>query len=233
MAGISGAITSRRVAISRQATRALLRDGLPACDLREYEPPRIEQRDVVASSRAASDFGWLLEERARRLKLHTGARQAFVADGAKTNWRIWRTHFPQATPIADLLHALSYAWSAAAIEVGAATYQKWAQLIWQGDVAEVIEHLATLQHVHGPAPADVTSNPRHHVDRALTYFRNNAAHMHYPDCRRQGLPLTSAHVESTVKQINRRVKGTEKFWERHCSEAILQLCADYLSDRPP
>ncbi|MCA9121585.1 MAG: hypothetical protein KDB11_15450 [Planctomycetales bacterium] len=88
MAGISGAITSRRVAISRQATRALLRDGLPACDLREYEPPRIEQRDVVASSRAASDFGWLLEERARRLKLHTGARQAFVADGAKTNWRI-------------------------------------------------------------------------------------------------------------------------------------------------
>ena len=131
------------------------------------------------------------------------------------------------------MHALSYAWSAAAIEVGAATYQKWAQLIWQGDVAEVIEHLATLQHVHGPAPADVTSDPRHHVDRALTYFRNNAAHMHYPDYRRQGLPLTSVHVESTVKHINRRVKGTENFWERHCSEAILQLCADYLSDSPP
>jgi len=48
-----------------------------------------------------------------------------------------------------------------------------------------------------------------------------------------GLPLTSSPVESVIKQINRRVKGTEKFWARETSEAVLQLRADYLSDSAP
>jgi len=170
---------------------------------------------------------------ARRLNFPAAARQAFVADGAKANWRIQRRHFPAATPIADLIHALSYAWSASKIDEGEATYQKWAQLIWQGDAAEVIEHLQTLQSVHGQAPEETPSDPRRHVDRALTYFRNNAGHMDYPAYRAQGLPITSAHIESTVKLINRRIKGSEKFWDRTASEAVLQLRADYLSDSQP
>ena len=198
-----------------------------------YQPPELVNRDVLASGESSQAFGWQLETRARALNFSAAARQAFVADGAKTNWRIQRTHFPRATPIADLMHALSYAWSAAAIEDAQTTYPKWAQLIWQGDVSEVIEHLQTLQAKHGPAPVDAPSDPRHHVDRALTYFRNNASHMNYPEYRRQGLPLTSAHIESTVKLINRRIKGTEKFWDRNASESVLQLRADYLSASQP
>jgi len=41
--------------------------------------------------------------------------------------------------------------------------------------------------------------------------------------------MTSA-VESAIKMINRRVKGTEKFWSEPGAEAILQLRADYLSE---
>jgi hypothetical protein len=167
------------------------------------------------------------------LNFPAARRQAFVADGARTNWRIQRQHFPDATPIADLMHALSYAWSAAKIDDGEATYQKWAQFVWQGDVSEVIEHLKTLQSVHGPPAEDSPSDPRHHVARALTYFENNASHMNYPAYRQQGLPVTSAHIESTVKLINRRIKGSEKFWQRATSEAVLQLRADYLSDGNP
>jgi hypothetical protein len=44
------------------------------------------------------------------------------------------------------------------------------------------------------------------------------------------LPIVSSLVESMVKQISRRVKGTEKFWTDEGAEAILQLRADYLSD---
>jgi hypothetical protein len=198
-----------------------------------YQPPKLTSRDVVASGQSSSEFGWQLEARARTLNFRAAKRQAFVADGAKTNWCIQQTHFPQATPIADLIHALSYAWSAAQIDEDEATYQKWAQLIWQGDVAEVIEHLQTLQSIHGKPARETTSDPRYHVDRALTYFRNNASHMQYPDYRKQGLPITSAHIESTVKLINRRVKGSEKFWDRAASEAVLQLRADYLSDSNP
>jgi hypothetical protein len=55
--------------------------------------------------------------------------------------------------------------------------------------------------------------------------------MRYPEYRKQGLPITSTYVESTVKQINRRMKGTEKFWSRGV-EAMLTLVADHLSDTP-
>lgn len=204
-----------------------------ACEAAPYQPPQLGSRDVVASGRSSEAFGWQLEARARRLNFPAAERQAFVADGAKTNWRIWQEHFPDATPIVDLMHALSYAWSAAKVDEGEATYGKWAQLIWQGDAAEVVEHLETLQSVHGRGPEEAPSDPRHHVDRALTYFRNNAVHMNYPEYRRQGLPIASAHIESTVKLINRRIKGTEKFWDRETSEAVLQLRADYLSDSNP
>jgi hypothetical protein len=55
--------------------------------------------------------------------------------------------------------------------------------------------------------------------------------MKYAEYRRLGLPITSSHVESTIKQINRRVKGTEKFWDQG-AEPLLQLAADHLSETP-
>jgi hypothetical protein len=71
------------------------------------------------------------------------------------------------------------------------------------------------------------------VHEALTYLSNHQDKMHYDEYRKQGLPMMSSHVESTVKQINYRVKGTEKFWTDEGAEAILQLRADYLSDDEP
>ena len=40
-------------------------------------------------------------------------------------------------------------------------------------------------------------------------------------------------MESTVKQVSRRVKGTEKFWSSSGGEAILRLRGEYLSDDEP
>ncbi|MFG0286733.1 MAG: hypothetical protein ACF8CQ_01070 [Rhodopirellula sp. JB044] len=40
-------------------------------------------------------------------------------------------------------------------------------------------------------------------------------------------------MESTVKQVSRRVKGTEKFWSSEGGEAVLQLRGDYLSPSDP
>ena len=57
--------------------------------------------------------------------------------------------------------------------------------------------------------------------------------MRYDAYRRQGLPLTSSRMESVVKQVNRRVQGTEKFWSEDGAEALLQLRADQLSDGQP
>jgi hypothetical protein len=67
--------------------------------------------------------------------------------------------------------------------------------------------------------------------------------MDYPRYHRLGLPVTSAPMESLIKQMNLRVKGTEMFWDDPLgAEAILHLRAaalsddgrltDYLSQRP-
>jgi hypothetical protein len=57
------------------------------------------------------------------------------------------------------------------------------------------------------------------------------ARLDYPSYRRQGLPVTSALMESLVKEVNYRVKGTEMFWnDPEGAEAILQVRAASLCD---
>lgn len=170
----------------------------------------------------------------RFLQAIPGAKRlAFVADGAAINWTIHQRHFSHAVPIVDLMHALAYGYSAAKA-VGGDVYPQWAQWIWAGEVDRVIAALRAHQERLGRPPDDAgEGDPRKRVDRALVYYTNHRAYMNYPKYRRLGLPLTSSHIESTVKQVNRRVKGTEKFWLRPTSEAILQLRADYLSDSCP
>jgi hypothetical protein len=53
--------------------------------------------------------------------------------------------------------------------------------------------------------------------------------MKYAEYRKLGLPITSSHIESTIKQINRCVKGSEKFWDQG-AEPLLQVAADHLSE---
>ena len=55
--------------------------------------------------------------------------------------------------------------------------------------------------------------------------------MDCPRYRQLGLPLTSALMESCIKEINYRVKGSEKFWNNPSgADAILALKAASLSE---
>jgi hypothetical protein len=73
------------------------------------------------------------------------------------------------------------------------------------------------------------SDPRCVLETARTYVTNNCDKMDYPRYRKLGLPVSSAPVESTIKQFNKRVKGTEKFWRPKAAEAVLQVRAAQLS----
>ena len=95
----------------------------------------------------------------------------------------------------------------------------------------VTEKLRQWQSEHGkPEKEESATTNRSVVAKSLRYLQNNQQKMKYAEYRQQGLPLVSSLVESMVKQISRRVKGTEKFWTDEGAEAILQLRADYLSD---
>lgn len=216
------------------------------CDFREketqcdnhskstYKSPGLLSKEVVASGKSAEEFGFHLESRAYSLNFPRAKRKAFVADGLRANWTIQEKHFPESVEIADIIHVLSYLWNAAEATEQEGKYQSWAQLIWQGDVHEVIKELHHLSDILGPPDKDTSpSDPRSRIARALTYLTNNAHRMAYHHYRQQGLPLTSAHIESTIKQVNRRIKGTEKFWLESSSECVLQLRADSISDSQP
>ena len=204
----------------------------------KYEPPRVQQRRVVASRERWPAFAPLVAAAAWAWGFQRAVRRAFVGDGSANNWTLQRRFFASFVPILDFIHALSYVFAAAltgrSFAVGWACYEQWIQWVWQGQVAKVIAALQERQAEVGlPAKDDAESSPPKVVERTLRYLQNQQDKMRYDEYRRQGLPITSSHIESVVKQINQRVKGTEKFWSEEGSEAILQLRADYLSDGEP
>lgn len=212
--------------------------ALSAADSPLWEPPTVQRREVTATRRGWAEFGPQLAQAAWGHGSYRAARRAFVGDGARNNWTVWRQHFSSFTPILDFIHALTYVFAAAqagrTFAEGWACYVRWITLVWQGEVARVIAELAVRQaEVGAPMPADDAGSVRRIVARSLTYLQNNQERMHYADYRCQGLPITSSHIESAIKQINQRVKGTEKFWSKRGSEAILQLRADLLSNSRP
>lgn len=198
--------------------------------------PQPLARSVVASRHGVETFGKLLVSEAYQRRFAAAPRKAFVADGSDANWGVWRRHFSDYVPILDFIHALTYVYAAAmaghALKEGWQAYRDWAQWLWSGQVDRVIAALERRQHELGePTPETSKSDPAAVVAASLGYLRNQRSRMDYPEYRKQGLPMTSTYVESTVKQINRRMKGTEKFWS-HGVEAMLTLVADHLGDTP-
>jgi len=209
-------------------------DPIPAAEF----APRPRLRTTVATRGDARRFGPILAQAAYARGFAAAGRKAFVADGAATNWKTHKRWFSDYTAVLDFIHALSYVFAAAmagrGFRAGWEAYLGWIQQVWGGRVDEVITALEARQSDLGaPGPDDPEGGPRVVVAEALTYLRNNAARMCYPDYRKAGLPITSSHMESMVKLFNRRVKGTEKFWSEAGAEAILQLRADFLSETEP
>jgi hypothetical protein len=200
--------------------------------------PEVLVRSVVATREDVHAFGRMLAAAAWQRGFAAAVRKAFLGDGQEANWTVWRAHFSHYTPILDFIHAICYVFAAAmagrGLRVGWATYCQWAQWTWGGSVALVIEALRVRQQELGlPEKDESEESPRSKVADALRYLENQKSRMRYAEYRRQGLPITSSHIESTIKQINRRVKGSEKFWSEGGAEALLQLAADYLSETDP
>jgi len=199
--------------------------------------PRLLVRSVIATRQGAEAFGQQLVAAAHARGFNAARRKAFLADGAASNWSVHRQHFSHYTPILDFTHAVCYVYQAALAgrppTAGWADYGRWAQWLWGGQTDELIEAVAArAAELGSPSAGEAETSPRHIVAKVLGYLRNQATRMRYPEYRRLGLPITTSHVESTIKQINRRVKGTEKFWDQGAGP-LLQLVADHLSETRP
>lgn len=206
----------------------------------EHDPswrPAVLFRTCCASLETSERFGRMMAAEADARGFFAAQRRAFLGDGLAYNWSIHRQHFATFEPIVDFVHPVERLHAAARAVHGEndaawPQYVAWASAAWQGRIGDVIQELAGYRQSLGPPPADADeSDPRRVLAESLTYLRNNQSRMDYPRYRRQGLPVTSALIESLVKEMNYRVKGTEKFWsDGPPGEAILQVRAALLSD---
>jgi len=202
----------------------------------KWRPERL-YRTCISSLVGSDTFGRMMEVEADSRGFYHARKKAFVSDGLPYNWTIQQRHFRDFTPILDFVHAVEHLYEAArCLHADAdgrwAEHLGWARACWSGQVQQVIAELKRHQISLGLPPKDCEkTDPRKVLADTIGYFENNASRMNYPEYRRGGLPTTSAHMESLVKEINARVKGTEKFWNDGASgEGILQIRAAALCD---
>jgi len=212
-------------------------DPLEPSDVDDSWRPERLFRTCLSSLADSNAFGRMMETEADARGFYHAQKKAFVSDGLPYNWTIQQRHFRDFIPILDFVHAVERLYEAARClhadeDRRWAGYLRWATACWQGDIAEVLGELKQRQRELGLPPEHCEkTDPRKIYAEAISYFENNASRMNYPEYRRQGLPTTSALMESLVKEVNARVKGTEKFWNDGASgEAILQIRAAALCD---
>lgn len=203
----------------------------------DWRPKRL-LRTCLSSMVSSSDFGTQMASEAQQRQFFDASARAFLGDGLPWNWSIWQQHFSSFVPILDFIHALSYIYQAALVLRDDAPqvwscYTALATACWQGRVDQVIAALTDWLRQQGVDAETklVEGDPRQAVVDARRYLTNNRTRMDYPAYRRAGLPVTSALMESLVKEVNYRVKGSEMFWNDPAgAEAILQIRAAALSE---
>lgn len=231
---------SRRAgaAAEEPATCGAAAEGGPAKPKRK---PRLTQRlvrTVVATMAGAEEFGHMAATETYRRGLDLAERKGYVCDGERANWTLFETHFRSwgFVPILDFLHLLPYLYGAAQAAGGDAKarwarYEQWLRWAWGGERERVWAELCAAAAAAGAPPDGAgEQDPRVILKKAAGYVEHNLERMNYPKYRKLGLPWSSAPVESVIKQFNRRLKGTEKFWVEAGAEAVLQVRAAYLSE---
>ncbi|MCO8122121.1 hypothetical protein NHH03_10260 [Stieleria sp. TO1_6] len=204
----------------------------------KHKPQKVH-RTLISSMRKSKEFGVQMRREASRRKFDQAPRRAFVGDGLSCNWKIHQEHFGDYVGILDFIHAVTYLHRASLACRGKGdaaweSYTRWMTMTWQGNVADVIAELSVHRSGLGAAAADADADeddPREQLRQIIGYLTNNRDRMHYARYRCEGLPTTSAWMESAVKEINFRTKGSEMFWNNPAgAEAILQIRAASLSD---
>ena len=192
-------------------------------------------RTVVATTAPVEPFGWMVSAEAMHRKFYAAKKRALIGDGGNWIEPLGELHFPGWIQILDFLHLLVHLFAAAKLAyVNDATaawklYERLLRDAWAGRVQQVIDTLES-QLKRMRAHASTAPQALKVVELATAYVPRNRNRMDYPRYRQLGLPVGSAQVESLIKQINQRVKGTEQFWNDGGLEAVLQVRAAYLSE---
>jgi hypothetical protein len=199
-------------------------------------PPSPLVTTYVATMEKAEAFGRLLHVEAERRGLRRAQTVLTMGDGG--NWidpLSEREHLHDQR-IVDYYHAAEHLYDAARAALGKDTPEAMTlaeQLkdhLWDGEMDQVILILKThADRLGPPQESDGADHPRRVIANNINYFQTHRRHMDYPTYRRKGWPIGSGVTEAAVKLFNKRVKGTDQFWNQTGVESILALRALCLS----
>lgn len=206
-----------------------------------YRDPKPETKSFTATTETVERFPLHVELEAKRRGLGQAHTVCFVGDGGDFVWRTAREAVAdrragkaRVYEVLDLIHAGEHLAEAAKAAFGVtAEGVAWLNArfaaLWRGDAEELLKQLEVKAAELAPSPGPEKSAARI-VWNARAYFQEHRERIRYDLFRRLGLPLTSAHMESGIKQTNRRIKGSEKQWLLSNAEAMLALRCLALSE---
>ncbi len=190
----------------------------------------------VATMGDAQVIGKLARVEAEKRMLCRAEEVIVLGDGAAWIDGLCADHFACHARIVDYYHAAEHAHDCAwAIWPDDESQreeqaQQWKTLLWKGAAEELISQLKMASARLGePLQEDGPEHPRRVLHQNVGYFTKHADHMKYPEYRRRGWPIGSGTVESGMKQVNKRMKGTDQFWNTDGAESILALRGQWLS----
>ena len=176
-----------------------------------YQPPQVQQRQVVASRHRWPALAPLLASAAWALGFQgaaaglRGRRFGQQLEVTTSFLRVVRGH-PGFHPRLVLRVRGGPGGSAAGGRLGLLPALDYLGLARPGGPPVLAGERERQVELGLPEEAEAETSPRQGVSKTLTYRSNPQDKMKYHDYRRQGLPLTSSIMESTAKQINPRMK---------------------------
>lgn len=205
-----------------------------------YNPqPRAPDADAIARPcdharylagfTTLDELGAQLRRQAAQVGLDQVEQWIALSDAGSGLERFFDVYFPRATKIVDFRHATEH-------------LTPLAKQLRPGEAADQLlsAWCHQLKHEGGPRLlADLESLDRGLMDEAtqaehdgvLTYFRNHAARMNYPEYLRRGWQIGSGSVESACKNvINQRLNMGGMRWGEAGGDALAHLRALFCSD---
>ena len=150
-------------------------------------------------------------------------------DGSKWLQTVWRSHFPFATPILDVYHALEHLkpmMLGLGLREGSKEWKYrhhyWSERIKAGKARNVLDYIRK----------NMKARLGKDAMREYRYYRGNAGRMKYDEYRANGWFIGSGVIESGCKTvIGQRFKQSGMFWSLKGAKALLPLRTLHKSNR--
>ncbi len=195
---------------------------------------RLERRRLVAVLGDIDALAPRLWLEALRQGVASAPLVAWVSDGGRGFWRLFRERFEKkATGILDFYHAAQHLWTAAAAWLDGRTtrarnwFQNARHQLRHGESAAILTELEATLALDG-----LPTTARKTLQNLYNYLDKHRDHLDYEQFKALGLPLGSGMVESACKWlIQQRFKGVGMRWSEDGFNHLLHLRLAWVNGR--